>query len=65
MVPPKTNFFFFLFSNLGLIIAHKPVFISIVLWPGMTHLMPSYRKKCALWERGLVKLVSLEGVSLI
>ena len=32
-VLPKTNHFF-LFSNLGLIMAHKPVFVSIVLWLG-------------------------------
>ena len=54
MVSPKTNFF--LFSNLGLIIAQQAsIHISCFMAGDDTpHAILS--QKCLLWERGLVKL---------
>ena len=59
MVPPKTElfFFFFLFSNLGLIAAQKSVFASVVLWLGDDAPHAILSKRCTLWKRGLVKLL--------
>ena len=56
LVLPKTNLFFFLFSNLGLIMAqqtsiHVNCFMARDDRP-CTILSP----KCILWERSLVKL---------
>ena len=43
MVPPKTNLFYFLKPWTESL--NKPVFMSFVSWPGMTHLVPFYLQK--------------------
>ena len=43
-VPPDTNFFFFSFLKPWADNGSTDQFMSIVLWPGITHLLPSFSK---------------------
>ena len=55
-VLPKTNlFFFFLFSNLGLIMAQQTSIRVNYLMAGADTPHAILSQKCILWERGLVK----------
>ena len=64
MVPPKTNIFFFLFSNLGLIMAQQTS-IHVDCFMKRDDTPPAIlSQKCMLWERGLVRLPPPRGVSL-
>ena len=55
LVPPKTNFFF-LFSNLGLIIVQQTSILINCFMAGDDTPRAIPPQKCILWERGLVKL---------
>ena len=67
MVPPKTNFF--LFSNLGLIMAQQTRILvnCFMTRVGVGDDTPHaiWSQKCILWGRGLVKILQPCGVSLI
>ena len=59
MVLPKTNIFSFLKPWANNSSTNQYSYHLFYGW-GMTHPLSSLPQKCILWERGLVKLVSLE-----
>ena len=65
LIPVLPIFFFFLFSNLGLIMAQQTSIHVNCFMAGDDTPCAILSQKCILWERGLVKLPQAWGVSLI